>query len=147
MQVISSVGDGAVSEAGKGVLCVGKLICGYCRYMFCATAAKQTKVRRGQRTKHVSDVLPSKIMSFSHSNGYRAINSMNWGVAFVAARADVYVMMSSLTDDQIRQSPYFIDEANVQSVLEHISSKIIKYHLQPPETRHFCSWVKCRHRI
>ena len=34
-------------------------------------------------------------------NKYRA--SMHWGVASIAARAGVYAMVGSLTDDQIRQ--------------------------------------------
>ena len=68
--------------------------------MFCATTAKRTKSDRGQRAKHVLGVLTFKTeLQPSRSNEYRA--SMHWGVACIAARADVFaMMMGSLTDDR-----------------------------------------------
>ena len=52
---------------------------------------------------------------------------MDWGVAFVTARAGVYAMMmgGSLPDDQGRHGPDYTDEANVQSALKHIFSNIM----------------------
>ena len=39
---------------------------------------------------------------------------MHWVVASITARVDVYVMMvGSLTDDQIRHSPDYIDGSNL----------------------------------
>ena len=53
-----SVGDGAVSEAGEGLFYIGKLKPGV--WVGTCFAQQLNKVRRGQKTKHVLDVLPSK---------------------------------------------------------------------------------------
>lgn len=62
-----SVGNGAVSEAGKGVLYIhGKvatyraLVHEYVSINRCF-GQQRNKVRQGQRTQHVLDVLPFKI--------------------------------------------------------------------------------------
>ena len=58
-----SVGDGADSEAGIGVLSIRRKPYAWdvAGYMFCATTtAKQRKSRHAQRTKHVLDVLALK---------------------------------------------------------------------------------------
>ena len=77
------------------------------------------KVRRGQRTiKDVFDVLPvNEKVSPSHLNDTTVPACIDWRVACITARADVYtMMMGSLTDDQMRHSPDDVVEANVQSV-------------------------------
>ena len=64
--------------------------------------SRTDEVRRGQRTKHVIDVLPLKIKRRPGTQTSTVL--MHWGVASITARADVYaMMMGSLTDDQIRQ--------------------------------------------
>ena len=55
---------------------------------------------------------------------------MHWGVACIAARAEVYAM-DSLTDDQKKHSPDYIDDANVQPALKSLAS--IRY-VQSPGT-------------
>ena len=60
---------------------------------------------------------------------------MQWGVACMTARittrTDVYAtMVGSLTDDQVRQSPDYTDEANVQPAVKILAP--ISYHAQSP---------------
>ena len=78
--------------------------------MFCATAAQQNQARTESQTCFRRSALKKKI-SPSHLNEYRA--SMHGGVACRIARADLHaMMMGSLTDDQIRHSPDYIDGAS-----------------------------------
>ena len=52
------MGDGAVSEAGKGVILIGKLILQYVgRYMFCATAKQTNSDADREPNIHELDVL------------------------------------------------------------------------------------------
>ena len=56
---------------------------------------------------------------------------MHWGVACITLRSNVYaMMMGSLDDRQIRHSPDYIDEANIQSVAKIQTP--ISYHVQSP---------------
>ena len=70
------------------------------RYMFCATAAKQNTVRRGQKNQTCfrRSSAFKKYLSPSHSKKHRAD-----------------VMMDSLADDQIRHKTDSIDEAKTVS--------------------------------
>ena len=64
----SSLGAGAVSEAGKGVLYVygiDRKVDTSMRVGTCFAQQQQNKVRRGQRTKRVSDVLPLTIRTIT----------------------------------------------------------------------------------
>ena len=64
----SSLGARAVSEAGKGVLYVygiDRKVDTSMRVGTCFAQQQQNKVRRGQRTKRVSDVLPLTIRTIT----------------------------------------------------------------------------------
>ena len=90
---------------------------------------------------------------------------MHWRAACITARADVYVMMmGSVTDDQKRHSPDYIDEADVQSVLKNVISNIVIMSNPPglllhdpnahivfsvrticnPEPRHYIRYLLCQ---
>lgn len=60
-------------------------------------------------------------------------------MAFIAARASVYAMMTgSLSDDQVDRSPGYVDVANVQSVLKYTPGNInissTMYNIESPST-------------
>ena len=102
--------------------------------------SKTYNVRRGQRTQHVLDVLPSKNNFHSSTRTSTVLPGTwqhHWGEACITARrADVYaMMMGSLTDDRLRHSPDYTDEANVSAQLvEKNVSPNTSHHVQSPGT-------------
>ena len=79
---------------------------------FAQRQQNRQKVRRGRENQTCAYSRRSAFRKNNHSNEYRA--SMHWGMVCTTAGAGVYAMtMGSLTDDQIRHSPDYTDEANV----------------------------------
>ena len=98
------------------------------RYVFSWVNVSRWRV---QRTKHFFDVLPFNIY-YHRATRTSPVQSCAryWGVACIWARADMYaIIIGSLADDQIRHSPEYIDEANIQSVFKRYH---LQYHVQPP---------------
>ena len=75
------------------MLYIGKLDVGTVGTCFAQQDSKTDKVRRGQRTKHVLDVLPFKNNCHPATRTSTVLpGSTHWGVACIPARADVYAM-------------------------------------------------------
>ena len=98
-----SVGDGAVSEAGDGVLRIGKLIPGMWVGIMHVLHNIQSQTRTENQTCFRRSACKKKLVTQPVERVPRRA-SMHWGVECITDRADVYaMMMGALTDDQIRQ--------------------------------------------
>lgn len=82
-QVNLSVGNGAVSEAGQGVLHIGNATPGM-RVGKCCVQLQQNRQDADKEPNMFYTYCLEKITaSQPHSNEYRGIDTIHWGVAFI----------------------------------------------------------------